>query len=113
MVGTLQVKVLETTGREGAFSTGWLTPGHVCQRRRLPDGNGVSGAGSDVPAAVQSGWILEGPPGTGDDPTGRPQELCHVAAGWTQTDRWTDKTVSLCTLCCATMSCCDLTVRNP
>ena len=51
---------------------------------RLPDGDGVSRPSSDVPAAVQSGWILEGPTGAGDDAAGRPQELRHVAAGCTE-----------------------------
>lgn len=54
-MGTLQVKVLET------------------------DGDGVSWPGSDVPAAVQSGWILKGPPRGGDDAAGCPQELGHIS----------------------------------
>lgn len=59
----------------------------------LPDGDGVSRASSDVPATVQSGRILKGPPGAGDDTAGRPQELGHVTAGWTerQTDRQEDR----------------------
>lgn len=56
-MGALEVKVLET------------------------DGDGVSRSASDVPAAVQSGRILEGPTGTGDDSAGRPQELSHIATG--------------------------------
>lgn len=55
-MGTLKVEVLET------------------------DGDGVSGSGSDVPAAVQSGGILKRPPGAGDDATGRPQEVGHLTA---------------------------------
>ncbi len=47
----------------------------------LPDGDGVSRSGSDVPAAVQPGRILKGPTGAGDDATGRPQELRHLATG--------------------------------
>ena len=50
----------------------------------LPDGDGVSRSSSDVPAAVQPGWILEGPTRAGDDAAGRPQELGHVAAGCTE-----------------------------
>ena len=46
-----------------------------------PDSNGVTGSGSDVPAAVQSGRILRWPPGAGDDAAGRPQELRHLATG--------------------------------
>jgi len=47
----------------------------------LPDSDGVSGSCSNVPAAVQSGRILKGPSGAGDDAAGRSQELRHIAAG--------------------------------
>lgn len=80
----------------------------------LPDGDGVTGSCSDVPAAVQSGWILERPTRAGDDPTGRPQELRHITTGWTETKGLLD---SLCRcLLCADLSCVsgwDLTIRNP
>lgn len=56
-MGTLEVKVLET------------------------DGDGVSRSRSDVPATVQSGWILKGPTGAGDDAAGRPQKVRHFATG--------------------------------
>lgn len=53
----------------------------------LPDGDGVSRSGSDVPAAVQAGRILKGPTRAGDDATGRPQEVCHLTTGWGETNR--------------------------
>lgn len=34
------------------------------------DGDGVSRSGSNVPAAVQSGWILKRPTRAGDDAAG-------------------------------------------
>lgn len=88
-MGTLQVKVLETTGGEGRLQlrgcwfgviSGAVTMETACL---LPDGDGVSRASSDVPATVQSGRILKGPPGAGDDTAGCPQELGHITAGWT------------------------------
>lgn len=89
---TLQIKVLETTEEKV-----WSKPDSVriqpymsweqlpvllpWYQPALPDGDGVSRSSSDVPAAVQSGRILERPTRTGDDTTGRPEELGHVAAG--------------------------------
>lgn len=57
-MGTLEVKVLET------------------------EGDGVSSSGSDVPAAVQSCWILKWPTRAGDDAAGQPQDFCHLSTGF-------------------------------
>lgn len=48
----------------------------------VPDGDGISRSRPNIPAAVQSGWILEGPSGAGDYTAGCPKELCHITAGW-------------------------------
>lgn len=56
----------------------FVTTGSACV---LPDSDGVPRSAPDVPATVQSGWILKGPTGARDDAAGRSQELRHITTG--------------------------------